>query len=220
MFKNDLFRRSNLKTKDPRNFYKDNYLPRLCVFIALGAILSGQPASAGQEIFKVQKIESRFFSKFKDNLSKLFSPEENVEIPPVKKVSWVDLYELDPETHLPSAQLQIRLNSEVSIKGFFLPMEFDEQRRVTEFLLVPYIPSCMHVPPPPSNQIIHVKLNEGKMIDNPFLPIEIVGHLKVAQGKFYEDLMSTSYEMEVRSLEVMKDSDMDPTIDFFESVLQ
>ena len=220
MSKNDLFRRSNLKTKDPRKFYKDNYLLRLCVFIAFGATLSGQPASAEQEIFKVQKVESRFFSKFKDNLSKLFSPDENNEIPPVKKVSWVDLYELDPETHLPSVQLQTRLNSEVSIKGFFLPMEFDEQRRVTEFLLVPYIPSCMHVPPPPSNQIIHVKLNEGKMIDNPFLPIEIVGHLKVAQGKFYEDLMSTSYEMEVRSLEVMKDSDMDPTIDFFESVLQ
>ena len=220
MSKNDLFLRSKLKAKATRILFKESLLLSLCVFIALGVILSGQPASAEQEIFKVQKVESRFFSKFKDNLSKLFSPDENNEIPPVKKVSWVDLYELDPETHLPSVQLQARLNSEVSIKGFFLPMEFDEQRRVTEFLLVPYIPSCMHVPPPPSNQIIHVKLNEGKMIDNPFLPIEIVGHLKATEGKLYEGLLSTSYEMQVRSLEVMKDSDMDPTIDFFESVLQ
>ena len=220
MSKNDLFLRLKLKAKDPRKFYKDNYLLRLCVFIVLGVILSGQPVSAEQEIFKVQKVESRFFSKFKDNLSKLFSPDENNEIPPAEKVSWVDLYELDPETHLPSVQLQTRLNSEVSIKGFFLPMEFDEQRRVTEFLLVPYIPSCRHVPPPPPNQIIHVKLTEGKMIDNPFLPIEIVGHLKATEGKLYEGLLSTSYEMQVRSLEVMKDSDMDPTIDFFESVLQ
>ena len=94
MSKNDLFRRSNLKTKDPRKFYKDNYLLRLCVFIAFGATLSGQPASAEQEIFKVQKVESRFFSIFKDNLSKLFSPDENNENTPVKKVSWVDLYEL------------------------------------------------------------------------------------------------------------------------------
>ena len=111
MSKNDLFRRSNLKTKSARKFYKDNYLLRLCVFIALGTILSGQPASAEQEILKVQTVESRFFSKFKDNLSKLFSPDEIDEIPPVKKVSWVDLYELDPETHLPSVQLQTRLNS-------------------------------------------------------------------------------------------------------------
>ena len=220
MSKNDLFLRLKLKANAPRNLFKEGLLLRLGLFTAFAAILTGQPVSAEQENFKVKKVESRFFSKFKDNLSKLFSPDENNEIPPVKKVSWVDLYELDPETHLPSVQLQTRLNSEVSIKGFFLPMEFDEQRRVTEFLLVPYIPSCMHVPPPPSNQIIHVKLNEGKMIDNPFLPIEIVGHLKVAQGKFYEDLMSTSYEMEVRSLKVMKDSDMDPTIDFFESVFQ
>ena len=220
MSKNDLFLRSKLKAKTPRNLFKESLLLRLYVVIAFAAIPTEQPVSAEQEIIKVQKVESSFFSNLKDNLSKLFSPDENNKNPPVNEVSWVDLYELDLETHLPSVQLQTRLNSEVSIKGFFLPMEFDEQRRVTEFLLVPYIPSCMHVPPPPQNQIIHVKLNEGKIIDNPFLPIEIVGHLKVAEEKFYENVLSTSYEMDVRKLEVMKDSDMDPTIDFFESVLQ
>ena len=217
---NELFHRSRLKVKAPRNLLKKIFLLWLCVFVALAAFFTVEPVLAEQEFFKVKKVESSFFSKFKNNLSKLFDSDENIEIPPVKKVTWVDLYELDPETHRPSALLQSRLNSEVSIKGFFLPMEFDEQRRVTEFLLVPYIPSCMHVPPPPPSQIIHVKLKEGKMIENPFLPIEVVGHLKIAEGKFYEDLMTTSYEMEVRSLEVMTDSDMDPTKDFFESVLQ
>ena len=56
MSKNDLFLRLKLKAKDPRKFYKDNYLLRLCVFIVLGVILSGQPVSAEQEIFKVQKV--------------------------------------------------------------------------------------------------------------------------------------------------------------------
>jgi hypothetical protein len=203
-----------------RDLFKKIFLLCLCVFTVLAASILAQPVTAEQESFKVQKVESSFFSKLKNNLSKLLGPDEDNEIPPTKKVTWVDLYDLDPETHQPSSLLQSRINSEISIKGFFIPLEFDEQRKVTEFLLVPYIPSCMHVPPPPPSQIIHVKLNEGKMIENPFLPIEVVGHLKVSEGKYFEDQMTTSYKMEVRSLEVLKDSDMDPTIDFFESVLQ
>lgn len=42
------------------------------------------------------------------------------------------------------------------IAGFVLPLE-REGERVTEFLVVPYFGACIHVPPPPSNQIIHAK---------------------------------------------------------------
>ena len=66
MSKNDLFLRSKLKAKAPRILFQESMLLRLCVFIAVGAILTWQPASAEQEIFKVQKVESRFFSKFKN----------------------------------------------------------------------------------------------------------------------------------------------------------
>jgi len=43
----------------------------------------------------------------------------------------------------------------VRIPGFAVPLEGDVER-VTELLLVPYFGACIHVPPPPSNQIIHV----------------------------------------------------------------
>lgn len=43
----------------------------------------------------------------------------------------------------------------VKIPGFVVPIE-EEGRAVTEFLLVPYFGACIHVPPPPANQIIHV----------------------------------------------------------------
>ena len=43
----------------------------------------------------------------------------------------------------------------VKIPGFVVPLE-EEGRAVTEFLLVPYFGACIHVPPPPANQIIHV----------------------------------------------------------------
>jgi hypothetical protein len=45
----------------------------------------------------------------------------------------------------------------VRIPGYVVPL--DEARRgLTEFLLVPYFGACIHTPPPPSNQIIHVRL--------------------------------------------------------------
>lgn len=43
----------------------------------------------------------------------------------------------------------------IRIAGFMVPLEWG-QREVKEFLLVPYFGACIHVPPPPANQIIHV----------------------------------------------------------------
>lgn len=41
------------------------------------------------------------------------------------------------------------------IPGFVVPLEGDG-REIHEFLLVPYFGACIHVPPPPANQLIHV----------------------------------------------------------------
>jgi len=43
----------------------------------------------------------------------------------------------------------------IRIPGFIVPLEV-VRHQITEFLLVPYFGGCIHVPPPPSNQIIHV----------------------------------------------------------------
>ena len=43
----------------------------------------------------------------------------------------------------------------VRIPGFVVPLE-DTKDGIKEFLLVPYFGACVHSPPPPSNQIIHV----------------------------------------------------------------
>jgi hypothetical protein len=46
-------------------------------------------------------------------------------------------------------------NKRIRIPGFVVPLE----RRGTliyEFLLVPYFGACIHTPPPPANQILHV----------------------------------------------------------------
>ncbi|MFA5826713.1 MAG: DUF3299 domain-containing protein [Gallionellaceae bacterium] len=43
----------------------------------------------------------------------------------------------------------------IRIPGFIVPLE-EAHHQISEFLLVPYFGGCIHVPPPPSNQIIHV----------------------------------------------------------------
>ena len=43
----------------------------------------------------------------------------------------------------------------IRIPGFVVPLE-ESKAGMKEFLLVPYFGACIHSPPPPSNQIIHV----------------------------------------------------------------
>ena len=43
----------------------------------------------------------------------------------------------------------------VRLPGFVVPLE-DTKEGLKEFLLVPYFGACVHSPPPPANQIVHV----------------------------------------------------------------
>ena len=53
------------------------------------------------------------------------------------------------------------LNEPIMIPGFIVPTAYDDDRRITEFFLVPYFGACIHLPPPPPNQIIYVRYQEG-----------------------------------------------------------
>lgn len=44
----------------------------------------------------------------------------------------------------------------VRIAGYVVPLE-ETREGLKEFLLVPYHGACVHTPPPPANQIVHVK---------------------------------------------------------------
>jgi hypothetical protein len=49
----------------------------------------------------------------------------------------------------------------VKIPGFIVPLDMDPTGLVTEFFLVPFLGACIHVPPPPPNQMVYVKLIKG-----------------------------------------------------------
>ncbi len=68
----------------------------------------------------------------------------------------------------------------VAVPGFMVPLE-DDADQVTEFLLVPFAGACIHVPPPPPNQMIYVKLRNGQRAKMSFTePILVTGQLHVS----------------------------------------
>ncbi len=83
--------------------------------------------------------------------------------------------------------------SQVKIPGFVIPLEGDENI-ITEFLLVPYFGACIHVPPPPPNQIIYVKFEEGAPIQQLWDVVYVVGTLKTEV--ISHELAETGYLIE------------------------
>jgi hypothetical protein len=72
---------------------------------------------------------------------------------------------------LRSAPIVPELNGQyIKLAGFIVPLEYDfENGTFSEFLLAPYFGACIHVPPPPSNQMVHVsstKPLDEKWLDN------------------------------------------------------
>ncbi|MCX7896375.1 MAG: DUF3299 domain-containing protein [Rhodocyclaceae bacterium] len=68
----------------------------------------------------------------------------------------------------------------VRIAGFVVTLERND-KGVTEFLLVPYYGACIHMPPPPANQIIHVLPKEPLAFETAIFPVYVKGVLRIAQ---------------------------------------
>lgn len=105
--------------------------------------------------------------------------------PPGQKattVSWQTLQTLDfrlPKAQQKGAALKLE-GKRVSIPGFMVPLE-DDLGQVNEFLLVPYAGACIHVPPPPPNQIVYVKMNSKTKVHVTFTdPILVTGFLQIS----------------------------------------
>ena len=66
----------------------------------------------------------------------------------------------------------------VKMPGYLLPLEYSGTK-VTEFLLVPWVGACIHTPPPPPNQIVHVVLDQGNGFESRsvYEPVWVAGEM-------------------------------------------
>jgi uncharacterized protein len=99
------------------------------------------------------------------------------------KLEWATMRELNYRTGKITPNLKKMDGTTVKIPGFMVPLEDDEDR-VVEFLLVPYVGACIHTPPPPPNQIVHVTMGDGKKTKVSFWdPVWIIGKLEIKDFK-------------------------------------
>jgi hypothetical protein len=84
----------------------------------------------------------------------------------------------------------------VRLPGYLLPLEFSG-RQVSEFLLVPWVGACIHTPPPPPNQIVHVKPEKPIEMSGMFAPIWVTGLLTTGAIKKSLSLVDGSADIDV-----------------------
>ena len=91
----------------------------------------------------------------------------------------------------------------VRLTGYVVVLEGDENG-TTEFLLVPFYGSCIHVPPPPSNQVVHVVTNEPVAAAVMFNSVWVMGTLTTVQAK--TSLASAGYQIKGAQVGDLSDS--------------
>jgi hypothetical protein len=95
-------------------------------------------------------------------------------------LEWQMMAGLDYRSGQMTSVLRQLDGKQVRIPGFIVPLE-DTATEVTEFLLVPYVGACVHVPPPPPNQLVYVQMTSGKKATVDWWnPIWIHGRLSIA----------------------------------------
>jgi uncharacterized protein len=108
------------------------------------------------------------------------------------EADWSRLRELDLASGKPSDFLKSIDGKSVRIPGFIVPLE-DNQEAIGEFLLVPSPQACIHVPAPPPNQIVYVKMAPGQKAKMSYGPVWVQGKLRITEvGHAYG---KASYEM-------------------------
>ncbi|MDG2048301.1 MAG: DUF3299 domain-containing protein [Halioglobus sp.] len=87
----------------------------------------------------------------------------------------------------------------VRLPGFVVPLEFNDDQVITQFFLVPYFGACLHMPPPPPNQIILVDAAQGLTVDELSTPLWVSG--KLATQVTENDMAMSTYSLEMMDYE-------------------
>ena len=85
------------------------------------------------------------------------------------------------------------VNKRIMIPGFIVPTAYNEERKITEFFLVPFFGACIHLPPPPPNQIIHVSYERGLTLGN-FYDAHVV-HGLLTSEVINTDIANSAYKL-------------------------
>jgi hypothetical protein len=86
----------------------------------------------------------------------------------------------------------------VRLGGYVLPFDFGANNEISRFLLVPYVGACIHVPPPPPNQLVYVTTSEPVEITGLWDPVFAEGIMRTRTHE--NELGDTAYTLELIAL--------------------
>ena len=95
---------------------------------------------------------------------------------------------------------------QIRIGGYPVPLESSAKGKSTLFFLVPYPGACIHVPPPPPNQLILVRYPQGIKLEDIYAPIWVSGTLKVEPVS--NDLADAAYALDAAQVRLVEESDL------------
>ena len=144
------------------------------------------------------------------SIQKTANPAKKISLEKDQSGRWVVGWKVFQDYDSSKKQLGVHLkriiDQEVAIKGFMIPLDYSG-KKVKEFLLVPYIPSCMHIPPPPVNMIVNVSLSEKSDMKSSYYPVEVVGTLRLGEkvSKISDPLIPNGiFSMKATSIKEVK----------------
>lgn len=94
----------------------------------------------------------------------------------------------------------------IRLGGYPVPLESDSRGRSIEFFLVPYPGACIHVPPPPPNQIVLVRYPQGITLDDIYAPLWVDGPLRVEPVS--NDLADAAYALVAERVQLIEEEDL------------
>lgn len=94
---------------------------------------------------------------------------------------------------------------EVRLGGYPVPLQSNAKGDFTEFFLVPYPGACIHVPPPPPNQIVLIRYPKGMPLADIYAPLWVQGQLLVESVD--NELAEAAYALEAAQVTLVDEQD-------------
>ncbi|TMO46450.1 DUF3299 domain-containing protein [Pseudoalteromonas ruthenica] len=184
-----------------RNFLK-NSLSALMVSLSL---LTSSPHALAQTYKEVEWIELMP----KDDLDALLNPPEYLnEITDGSEQDTLDALGNIEATDKQAKRYQSALESKAVIEsfdgenirlpGFVVPLENNEEQKIIEFFIVPYFGACLHMPPPPPNQMIFVRSAEGIELESLYDAFWFEGTVHIKTMK--NEVGTAAYTLELANM--------------------
>jgi hypothetical protein len=167
--------------------------------------LSAEPPQAAEQARQLKWAELVPPAAFKPK-SFLFGATKPTEaadepLPPFEEGKFMSMKRRQPGGDTPPLVVEALNGQRVTLGGYVVPLDFNATT-VKEFLLVPFVGACIHVPPPPANQIVYVKVDRGVELTGEFDPVSVTGTIKTTTA--FTGLADAGYSLDAETVTLIK----------------